>query len=45
MVKSRRARCVGHVARMEWMRNAYILVVNLTGRDIFGYLGLYERVI
>jgi hypothetical protein len=46
MIKSRRMRLVGHVARVEEMKNAYkILVGKPEGKRQLGRQGIDERMI
>jgi hypothetical protein len=44
-MKCRRMKCARHVARMDEMRNAYKVVVNLKGRHHSEDLGVNGRII
>jgi hypothetical protein len=45
MIISRRMRWSGHAARMEEMKNAYKILVSLSGRDYSEDLGVDEMII
>ena len=45
VIKSRRLRWAGHVARMEESRSAFKILVNLQERDLWGGLGVDGRTI